>query len=157
MRPTDTTTVRGEAARRSSRDVECDDGDACTNACMNAACGDGIVYAEGYEASETADAAPTVRKYQSTRIRRGEGMGYAAHEEIFRRHHAEASDTSDDYAAYRPAYEYGYTYGNNPEFAGRDYAAVEPELRQDYERHHGSGSWGRVKAAARHAFEYARR
>ena len=128
--------------------------------------GDRIVYAEGGRAAST-DADPVVKKYDNARIGRHKAAAttgtttataYADHEDAYRRHYTNTfADSGESYDYYKPAYRWGHTYGTNPDYSDRDYAALEPEMRRGYEEKHGTGTWERVKDAVRHAFDHSRR
>jgi stress response protein YsnF len=63
--------------------------------------------------------------------------------------------SGDSYDTYKPAYEYGYAAGN--QYRDRDYAAVESDLRGDYESRYGDRSaWDKVKDAVQHGYNRAR-
>ena len=58
----------------------------------------------------------------------------------------------------RPAYAAGHLAGRNPEWAGRSFDEVEPELQRgwsgDVAKRHGE--WSSVRGYARTAFDRAR-
>jgi len=63
--------------------------------------------------------------------------------------YASLGGTYDDYA---PAYRYGYQMRNDPRYQGRDWDAVESDLRSDWDTRYGSSgasTWERMKAAVR--------
>ena len=64
---------------------------------------------------------------------------------------------------YEPGYRYGYEMGSDPRYQGRDWAAIEPELRRDYRGwadqrgyRYEENAWDRFKDAARESWEGAR-
>jgi len=63
--------------------------------------------------------------------------------------YASQGGTYDDYA---PAYRYGYEMRRDPRYQGRDWNAVESDLRSDWDTRYGSSgasTWERMKAAVR--------
>jgi uncharacterized protein (TIGR02271 family) len=63
--------------------------------------------------------------------------------------YASLGGTYDDYA---PAYRYGYDMRRDPRYQGRDWDAVESDLRSDWDTRYGSSgasTWERMKAAVR--------
>jgi len=63
--------------------------------------------------------------------------------------YASQGGTYDDYA---PAYRYGYEMRRDPRYQGRDWDAVESDLRSDWDTRYGSSgvsTWERMKAAVR--------
>jgi uncharacterized membrane protein/stress response protein YsnF len=73
----------------------------------------------------------------------------------FQRHHRTARPSGETYAHYAPAYRYGYALASEPRCAGRDWSAVEPEARRDWEtRHHGT--WDEFKDAIYYGWEHVR-
>lgn len=125
---------------------------------------DKVVYLEGVHHAEReeegAEAEPVVKAYGDARIREreaGEAKGFAAHEPTFREHYRETyAEEEGDYGHFHPAYRVGYDYGTDTDHEGHDWDDVKGQVKSDYEKHHGEGTWDRVKDAARHAFERAR-
>ncbi|HET6566364.1 MAG TPA: PRC-barrel domain-containing protein [Rhodothermales bacterium] len=143
---------------------------------------DGVVHVRGEAALTASTTEPLARTYRDTRIRQREvdetgataGMtaegeplstatsgtplmpaGYDAYAGDFRSNfRSEYGD--ENWMDYEPAYIYGYTVGSSGKYAGRDYAEVEPELRTEYEREHGTGTWDRVRDAVSYAFHRGR-
>ncbi len=62
----------------------------------------------------------------------------------------------DDYDAYAPAYRAGSDYGRRADWHGRDWDALEPDMRRDYETHFGEGAWDRFKDSVQHGFQRTR-
>lgn len=58
------------------------------------------------------------------------------------------------YEQYEPAYRYGYDLANNQQYRGRDWALIEPQIRQDWERTYPN-SWERFKISIRYAWDEA--
>lgn len=83
--------------------------------------------------------------------------GYDAYSDDFRGHYkSNYGSAGNDYDYYEPAYRQGYSYATNDDYKGRDWNTVEPEMRRSYEERHGTGTWAKVKDAARHAFDRGR-
>jgi len=57
------------------------------------------------------------------------------------------------WAEYEPRYRYGWEMANRPEYRGRAWMDVEPELRRDYEGRYGQSTWDDVKDTIRDAWE----
>lgn len=51
------------------------------------------------------------------------------------------SEANADYDAYEPAYGYGYTMANNPQYQGKNWSDVESNLRTDYSKSNPGSSW----------------
>jgi uncharacterized protein (TIGR02271 family) len=79
--------------------------------------------------------------------------GFETHAANFRRHHTTAfAGSGTVYEDYEPAYRYGYDFGSNERYRGRDWTALEPEARRDWEARR-PGTWERFKDAIRHGWE----
>ncbi len=61
------------------------------------------------------------------------------------------------YETYQPYYQYGYESATRPEFRGRDYEDVEPQLESEWNEHRGStkSEFREFKGATRDAYERA--
>lgn len=59
------------------------------------------------------------------------------------------------YERYEPAYRYGYTAAHDPRYSGKEWNAVEAELRHDWEARQ-YGAWDECKDAIRYAWERVR-
>ena len=59
------------------------------------------------------------------------------------------------YEQYLPAYEYGYNRANDAGCQGKDWAAIAPTVRQDWENQQ-PGTWDRYQNAIRYAWEKGR-
>ena len=83
-------------------------------------------------------------------------QGFAAYDTTFREHYTTAfANSGAAYAAYEPAYRYGYELGTNERYRGRDWAALEAEARRDWEARHPS-TWERFKDAVRYGWNSVR-
>jgi hypothetical protein len=72
----------------------------------------------------------------------------------FRRHYNDNYARSGyDYERYAPAYRYGYDLTRDPRFSDRDWADIEPEVRQYWEERHTAEPWEQFKDAIRHGWE----
>ena len=57
-----------------------------------------------------------------------------------------------DFAAMRPAYEYGSRLGSDSRYRGKSWAEVEGDIRSGYERDN-PGAWEKAKNAVRYGWE----
>jgi len=64
--------------------------------------------------------------------------------------YASQGGTYDDY---EPAYRYGHTLRSDARYSGRDWDAVEPDLRRDWESRNPGGTWERMKGAVRRGWD----
>lgn len=58
-----------------------------------------------------------------------------------------------DYSYYEPGYRYGYDLANNPDYRGRNWSEIEPEVRRDWQRAHPNDAWDDFKDSVRRAWE----
>lgn len=58
------------------------------------------------------------------------------------------------YEDYDPAFRYGYTLANDPNWRNRDWTTVESDVQRRWEERN-PGTWDRFKAAVRHAWQEA--
>jgi hypothetical protein len=82
---------------------------------------------------------------------------YTGPDEDFYRSHYEASDTrlaDRRYEDVRPAYQLGHVAGQNPDYAGRPFEAVEPDLRRGWDSDATTtyGAWEQIRGYARDAY-----
>ena len=85
-----------------------------------------------------------------------DARGFAPYAADFRRHHTTMFASSGlEYAAYEPAYRYGYDLGTNERYRGRDWAALEADARRDWEARQ-PGTWERFKDAIRYGWDKVR-
>jgi len=82
---------------------------------------------------------------------------YTEGDDAFYRNHYEASDrrlADRSYDEVRPAYQLGHIAGQNPEYAGRPFDAVEADLRRGWDSatSDAHGSWDQVRGYARDAY-----
>jgi uncharacterized protein (TIGR02271 family) len=74
----------------------------------------------------------------------------AAYQRDFQTRYA---SSGEQFASYRPAYEYGYTSASDPRYSGRNFDDVEEDLRTDYLRRNPNSTWDRVRGAVRYGWE----
>jgi len=96
----------------------------------------------------------------------GRAIAEAAHhytdadDAAYRERYARSSEPPADraFADVRPAYQLGHLAGRNPDYAGRDFADVEDDLRRGWtdEVRGAHGDWERVRPFARDAYERGR-
>jgi hypothetical protein len=60
-----------------------------------------------------------------------------------------------EYADYAPAYQFGATCANDGRYMAKDWPAIEPEMRRDWEAR-GSGAWENFKDSVRYGWDRAR-
>jgi uncharacterized protein (TIGR02271 family) len=56
---------------------------------------------------------------------------------------------------YEPGYRYGYELRSRPEYRGRQWSDLEPELERDWTRRNPSSPWARVRESVRETWENA--
>ena len=59
---------------------------------------------------------------------------------------------SSSYDSVRPAYQLGHVAGHNPDYRGRQFDDVEPDLRRGWESHQGNSDWHSVRDYARESY-----
>jgi uncharacterized protein (TIGR02271 family) len=80
----------------------------------------------------------------------------AAYEREFRTHASTAfASRGQAYEHWAPGYRYGYALAIDPQYRGRDWAAVETDARQQWEEHH-RGTWDEMKEAIRYGWDKVR-
>ena len=88
----------------------------------------------------------------------GEARGFATYEPDFRQHYTTTFASGGQGQAYErwaPGYRYGYELASDPRYAGRDWAAIEPEARRGWEAQQ-QGTWEEFKDTVRYAWERVR-
>lgn len=87
----------------------------------------------------------------------GHSGGSTSYEADYRRHYSITyAGTGRDYAAYRPAYEYGQALTTDPRYRDWDWDRLEPEARRDWEYRYPDNAWDDFKAAVRTAWEHVK-
>ena len=82
--------------------------------------------------------------------------GIEGYEADFRSHYTTSlASRGHPYERWAPGYRYGYELASDPRYAGREWAALEPEARRDWEARH-QGTWDEFKDTIRHAWEKVR-
>jgi uncharacterized protein (TIGR02271 family) len=61
--------------------------------------------------------------------------------------------TGGSYDTYSPAYQYGYRMAGDQRYRGKDWNAVESDLRRDYETSYPGSTWEKTKDAVRYGWE----
>jgi len=64
-------------------------------------------------------------------------------------------DRGHPYSHYEPAYRYGYTIANDRRYAGKDWSAIESDVRSDWEKNN-QGTWEDFKDSVRYAWDRVR-
>jgi uncharacterized protein (TIGR02271 family) len=81
---------------------------------------------------------------------------FSAYEPEFRSHYETAfARRGSPYDRWAPAYRYGYELARERRYAGRDWTAIEPEARRDWEARH-QGTWEEFKDTIRYAWDTVR-
>ncbi|WP_235970973.1 YsnF/AvaK domain-containing protein [Azohydromonas caseinilytica] len=57
------------------------------------------------------------------------------------------------YEDYEPAYRYGHTLRSDARYTGRDWDAIEPDVRRDWETRYPGSTWERMKGAVRRGWD----
>jgi uncharacterized protein (TIGR02271 family) len=82
--------------------------------------------------------------------------GAEEYEADFRSHYTTSlASRGHPYERWSPGYRYGYELASDPRYAGRDWTALEPEARRDWEAQQ-KGTWDEFKDTIRHAWEKVR-
>jgi uncharacterized protein (TIGR02271 family) len=85
-----------------------------------------------------------------------EARGFDAYDADFRGHYTTSlAGRGHPYERWAPGYRYGYELARDPRYAGRDWAALEPEARRDWEGRH-QGTWEEFKDTIRYAWDQVR-
>jgi hypothetical protein len=114
----------------------------------------------GANAGSAADDAGKREERERTlrQVRDDLGASYGADVEARHRAHYERSpDRLDDrpFESVQPLYELGHAIGLRPDFGGRSFDAIEPELQHAWSEGGGDryGSWDRLRAFVRHGYQ----
>lgn len=82
------------------------------------------------------------------------GGGHGDHEDHYREHHR-ATDSELDYETAQVGYGVGHLAGRNPDYQGRSFEEVEPEIRRGWD---GSDhDYERMRAHVREGYEHTSR
>lgn len=82
------------------------------------------------------------------------GSDFGAYQDTFRNHYqTHYANSGFAYEQYEPAYRYGYSLASEDRYAGRDWAAIEPEARRYWNQRHKDSPWENFKDAVRHGWE----
>jgi uncharacterized protein (TIGR02271 family) len=85
-----------------------------------------------------------------------EARGFDTYDADFRRHYTTSlASRGQPYERWSPGYRYGYELARERRYAGRDWTAVEPEARRDWEARH-QGTWEEFKDTIRYAWDTVR-
>jgi len=85
-------------------------------------------------------------------------LGNDVHALEYREHWTQNfANTGGRYEDYDPAYRYGHSLAGDERYRGRDWSAIEPEARRDWEARNSGGTWEGMKSSVRHAWERAKR
>lgn len=87
----------------------------------------------------------------------GDARGYDSFASDFRSHYQTTYGSSGKaYATYEPGYRYGHGLSDNERYRGKEWQAIEGDVRQDWERQHSDSPWEQVKDSVRYAWDKAR-
>jgi uncharacterized protein (TIGR02271 family) len=78
--------------------------------------------------------------------------GFSTYDADWRQHHNTMFLNRGAYTDYEPAYRYGYELRQDTRYQGRDWAAMEADVRRDWETRH-AGTWERFKDAIRYGWD----
>jgi uncharacterized protein (TIGR02271 family) len=82
--------------------------------------------------------------------------GFDTYDADFRGHYTTSlASRGHPYERWSPGYRYGYELAGDRRYAGRDWAAIEPEARRDWEARH-QGTWDEFKDTIRYAWDNVR-
>jgi uncharacterized protein (TIGR02271 family) len=85
-----------------------------------------------------------------------EARGFDAYDADFRGHYTTSlASQGHPYERWSPGYRYGYELASDRRYAGRDWAALEPEARRGWEAQQ-QGTWEEFKDTVRYAWEKVR-
>jgi uncharacterized protein (TIGR02271 family) len=85
-----------------------------------------------------------------------EARGFDAYNADFRGHYTTSlASRGHPYERWSPGYRYGYELASDRRYAGRDWAALEPEARRGWEAQQ-KGTWEEFKDTVRYAWEKVR-
>jgi uncharacterized protein (TIGR02271 family) len=85
-----------------------------------------------------------------------EARGFDTYDADFRRHYTTGlASRGQPYEHWSPGYRYGYELASDRRYAGRDWTAIEPEARRDWEARH-QGTWEEFKDTIRYAWDKVR-
>jgi general secretion pathway protein A len=103
----------------------------------------------GYDLG-TADKAE-VKPNKETQPQEAQQASYATRESRFRQNFESLYGSERSYAEYEPAYRFGYSLAINPRYIGKDWRAVESDIKHDWEKH-GGGRWDKYKGSIQYAW-----
>ena len=82
------------------------------------------------------------------------GLGdWSAHENAFRRHHAQNLAGTGEYDVYAVAYQFGGDQSRHAMYRDKSWEEIEPQVRRDWESRHRGSPWNNFKAAVRYGWE----
>jgi uncharacterized protein (TIGR02271 family) len=85
-----------------------------------------------------------------------EARGFDTYDADFRGHYKTSlAGSGQPYERWSPGYRYGYELAGDRRYAGRDWTAIEPEARRDWEARH-QGTWEEFKNTIRYAWDTVR-
>lgn len=83
--------------------------------------------------------------------------GWDTYDNSFRSHFNQYYGTTGrNYDYYQPGYRYGYDLANDSRYSGRDWTAIENDVRRDWDMT-GQGAWEEFKDSIRHGWNEVKR
>jgi stress response protein YsnF/uncharacterized membrane protein len=119
-----------------------------------------VVSKEPAERTETVREAVGRTEVEVGPVESGQGVtdyrAFESYDADFRSHYTTSlASRGHPYERWAPGYRYGYDLANDPRYAGRDWAALEPEARRDWEGRHRR-AWEEFKDTVRYAWAKVR-
>jgi uncharacterized protein (TIGR02271 family) len=108
------------------------------------------------EVTETQQVSDTVRR-EEARIERQGNIDVRGWDEAMPRYRERWQErygsAGGRWEADEPAYRYGYDLRRRPEYRGRAWSEVEPDVRRDWESHYPDAPWDRARERIRETWE----
>ena len=108
------------------------------------------------EVTQTQQVSETVRREEARIERQGDVdvRGWDDAMPRYRQRWQERHGTAGGrWEEHEPAYRYGYALRNRPEYRGRSWSQVEPDLRRDWETRNPNTPWDRARESIRETWE----
>jgi len=98
----------------------------------------------------------TVEQVPGTGAKAPATQAFETYDRDFRRdYESTLGRTGQAYDYYVPAYRYGYTLANDPQYLGRDWEAANDDLRRGWESRN-PGTWQKIQSAVHYAWDKVR-
>lgn len=110
--------------------------------------------AMGMSATLMRSAADTLSEWWSGSQARAAANSWDDEQERTSRQHFESAGADRSFDDVRPLYQFGHVAGQNPEYQGRSFSDVEPELRRAWESDRNrSGEWPELRGYVGFGYE----